>query len=65
MLVPTNIHVLPAFPESILLGDANQAEFDFTAWKTYKVRVISIAAFASTLLQFDSHTIRVIGVDGS
>lgn len=65
MLVPTNTHVLPPFPEAILLNDASQATFKFTPGKTYKVRVISMAAFASTLLQFDSHTMRVIEVDGT
>jgi iron transport multicopper oxidase len=65
MLVSTNTEVLPPFPEAILLNDANQATFHFTPGKTYKILVISMAALASTFLQFDSHTMRVIGVDGT
>jgi iron transport multicopper oxidase len=65
MLVSTNTEVLPPFPEAILLNDTNQASFYFTPGKTYKILVISMAAFASTFLQFDSHTMRVIGVDGT
>jgi iron transport multicopper oxidase len=65
MLNPKNVEALPPFPEAILLNDANQAKFYFTPGKTYKILVISMAAFASTLLQFDSHTMRVIGVDGT
>jgi iron transport multicopper oxidase len=65
LLSPTNTHVLPPFPEAILVNDTNQATFHFTAGKTYLVRVISMAAFGATLLQFDSHTMRVIGVDGT
>ncbi|RFU27203.1 hypothetical protein B7463_g9130, partial [Scytalidium lignicola] len=65
MLVPTNTQVLPPFPEAILLNDSSQATFKFTPGKTYKVRVISMAAFAATMLQFDSHTMRVIEVDGT
>jgi iron transport multicopper oxidase len=65
MLSTSNTHFLPPFPQALLLNDANQAEFRFTPGKTYKVRVISMAAFASTLLQFDSHTMRLIEVDGA
>ena len=65
MLASTNVEALPPFPEAILLNDANQVTFNFTPGKTYKILVISMAAFASTLLQFDSHTMRVIGVDGT
>ena len=65
MLVSTNTMVLPPFPEAILLNDANQATLHFTPGKTYKILLISMAAFAATLLEFDSHTMRVIGVDGT
>lgn len=65
MLVSTNTEVLPPFPEAILLNDANQATFYFTPGKTYKILVISMAALASTFLEFDSHTMRIIGVDGT
>jgi len=65
MLSTTNTHFLPPFPEAILLNDANSSTFHFTAGKTYKIKIISIAAFAATFLQFDSHTMRVIEVDGT
>jgi iron transport multicopper oxidase len=65
MLSPSNVEVLPPFPEAILLNDASQVTFNFTPGKTYKILVISMAALGSTFLQFDSHTMRVIGVDGT
>ncbi|KAH8799438.1 Cupredoxin, partial [Xylogone sp. PMI_703] len=65
LLSVTNTQFLPPFPDAILLNDAPQVQFNFVPGKTYKIRVISMAAFASTLLQFDSHTMRVIEVDGT
>jgi iron transport multicopper oxidase len=65
MLSPNNTQILPPFPEAILLNDTQQAKFEFTPGKTYKIRVISMAAFGATFLQFDSHTMRVIEVDGT
>jgi iron transport multicopper oxidase len=65
LLSPSNTIFLPPFPDSLLLNDSQNVTFKFTAGKTYKIDIISMAAFASTLLQFDSHTMRVIGVDGT
>ncbi|KAH8804527.1 iron transport multicopper oxidase FET3 [Xylogone sp. PMI_703] len=65
LLSTTNTEFRPPFPDAILLNDAPQVQFNFVPGKTYKIRVISMAAFASTLLQFDSHTMRVIEVDGT
>jgi iron transport multicopper oxidase len=65
MLNKANIQALPPFPDALLLNDTNGSNFTFTPGKTYKVRVISMAAFASTFLQFDSHTMRVIEIDGT
>lgn len=65
MLATSNTHFLPPFPEALLTNDASTVSFKFQPGKTYKIKIISIAAFASTFLQFDSHTMRVIEVDGS
>lgn len=65
MLVTTNTHFLPPFPDALLVNDSSSAQFNFVAGKTYKIKVISLAAFASVLLQFDSHTMHLISIDGS
>jgi iron transport multicopper oxidase len=65
LLSPSNTRFFPPLPNSLLINDFQNVTFQFTAGKTYKIDIISMAAFASTLLQFDSHTMRVIGVDGS
>ncbi|KAH8799034.1 Cupredoxin [Xylogone sp. PMI_703] len=59
MLTTANTQFLPPFPDALLLNDSNAASFNFLQGKTYKIRIISMAAFASVLLQFDSHTMRV------
>ena len=64
LLNPSNTIFLPPFPDSQLINDSQNVTFNFDAGKTYKINIISMAAFASTLIQFDSHTMRVIGVDG-
>jgi iron transport multicopper oxidase len=64
-LDPSNTNFFPPFPDSLLLNDSQNVTFNFDAGKTYKINIISMAAFASTLLQFDSHTMRIIGVDGT
>lgn len=65
MFSPTNVHVLPPFPESGLLNDTTaNVTLKFAPGKTYKVRVINMGAFASTMLQFDSHDMSIIEVDG-
>jgi iron transport multicopper oxidase len=65
MLTTTNTNFLPPFPDALLLNDGGSAQYDFQAGKTYKIRIVSFAAFASVMLQFDSHTMRVIEIDGS
>lgn len=65
LLSPSNTNFLPPFPDALLINDSQNVTFKFTAGKTYKINIISMAALASTLIQFDSHTMRVIGVDGS
>lgn len=65
MLTTSNTHFLPPFPDAIVVNDSSSATLNFQAGKTYKVRIISLAAFAAVMLQFDSHTMRVIEIDGS
>jgi len=65
MLVTTNTQFRPPFPEALLLNDTQQSKLHFVPGKNYKIRFINMAAFASVLLQFDSHTMRVIEVDGT
>ena len=58
---------MPPIPESLLLNDtAGPANLSFEAGKNYKLRIISMSAFASTLFAFDpSHSMKIIEVDGS
>jgi iron transport multicopper oxidase len=65
MLTTTNTHALPPFPDALLVNDSSSAQLNFQTGKTYKIRIISMAAFASVMLQFDSHTMRTIEIDGS
>lgn len=66
MLVTTNTHFLPPFPDALLVNDTiSTTSMNFQAGKTYRVRVISVAAFAAVMLQFDSHTMHLISIDGS
>lgn len=64
MLSTTNPNGIPPFPDAALINDSSSATLFLTPGKIYKIRVISMAAFASTMLQFDSHTMRLIEVDG-
>jgi iron transport multicopper oxidase len=65
MLVPENVHALPPFPDALLLNDGQNVKFNFVPGKTYKIRMVNMGAFASTMIQFDSHTMQVIEIDGS
>ncbi|KAE8447937.1 hypothetical protein EG329_010009 [Mollisiaceae sp. DMI_Dod_QoI] len=65
MFTTSNTHFLPPFPDALLVNDSSSATLNFQAGKTYKIRIISVAAFAAVMLQFDSHTMRVIEIDGS
>jgi iron transport multicopper oxidase len=56
-LTASNTEFLPPFPDALVVNDSSSApQFNFEAGKTYKIRIISMAAFAATMLQFDSHT---------
>lgn len=64
MLTTTNTHFLPPFPDALLVNDSSSAQLNFEAGKNYKIRIVSYAAFASVMLQFDSHTMRIVEIDG-
>lgn len=65
MLQTTNPRAVPPFPNSMLMNDQSSVQFNFQPGKTYKIRIVSMAAFASFMLQFDSHTMQIIEIDGS
>jgi iron transport multicopper oxidase len=64
----SNIQIRPPLPVSGLLNDTLNGTANvmlkFTPGKTYKIRVINMGALAPTMIQFDSHTMRVIEIDG-
>lgn len=46
------------------MNDAQNIQFYFTPGKTYLIRIISVAAFASHFVQFDQHNMTIIAIDG-
>lgn len=65
MLSPSNPGGAPPRVDSALIDDsASPATLNFEPGKTYKIRVINMAALASAMLQFDSHTMKIIEIDG-
>jgi iron transport multicopper oxidase len=65
MLLPSNTNFTPPIPESFLINEGKDFNIPFQVGKTYRVRVISFAALASFMINFDSHTMDVIMTDGS
>jgi iron transport multicopper oxidase len=65
MEVTTNTQFLPPFPDSIIVNEGTGALFPFVKGKTYRIRIISFAAFASAMFHIDSHTMQVIMNDGA
>jgi iron transport multicopper oxidase len=65
MLVPNNTQFLPPFPDGISVNEGNGAKVDFVRGKTYRFRIICMSAFASVMMHFDSHTMKVIMNDAS
>jgi iron transport multicopper oxidase len=64
MLVP-GAAPIPPFPQSAIVNEGGDGHIDFVKGKTYRVRLISFAAFASAFVHFDSHTMSIIMIDGS
>ncbi|KAG4442994.1 hypothetical protein IFR05_001525 [Cadophora sp. M221] len=65
MLSTSNPRAVPPFPNALLLNESTTANFKFTPGKTYKIKMINMAAFASVFIQFDSHPMNIIEIDGS
>ncbi|KAK0118499.1 hypothetical protein ONS95_007390 [Cadophora gregata] len=65
MLSTSNPRAVPPFPNALLVNESTTAAFKFTPGKTYKIKIISMAAFASVFIQFDSHPMNIIEADGS
>ncbi|KAH7348950.1 iron transport multicopper oxidase FET3 [Rhexocercosporidium sp. MPI-PUGE-AT-0058] len=65
MLSKSNPRAAPPFPNALLVNESTTANFKFTPGKTYKIKMISMAAFASVFIQFDSHPMNIIEIDGS
>jgi len=65
MLVTENDKFLPPFPDGLIVNEGLGANVTFVKGKTYRFRFISFAAFASVMLSFDSHTMKVIMNDAS
>ena len=65
MLQPNNTGFLPPFPDSAIVNEGGQGQIKFEKGKTYRVRIISFAAFASAFVHFDSHPMDIIMIDGS
>jgi iron transport multicopper oxidase len=67
LLNTSNTHFVPPIPDALLLNDASApANVSFEAGKNYKIRIISMAAFASTFITLgEEHGMKIIEVDGS
>jgi len=65
MVSPSNPRGAPPFPNALLVNESTTANFKFIPGKTYKIKMINMAAFASVLIQFDSHPMNIIEADGS
>lgn len=65
MLVPSNTHFAPPVPNNIIVNEGAGSHINFTKGKTYRVRMINFAAFASAMIHFDSHDMNVIMNDGA
>lgn len=65
MLETTNTQFIPPLPDSIILNEGGSNQIPFEQGKTYRIRMISFAAFAATMINFKSHAMKVIMQDGS
>lgn len=65
MLQPSNTAFLPPVPDSILLNEGGSNKVTFKKGKTYRLRIINFSAFASCMVHFNSHPMKVIMQDGS
>lgn len=59
----TSHHIEP-IPDSAIINDNATTSFAITPGKTYMVRIINVANFASFFVKFDQHEMTIIEVDG-
>ncbi|KAK1530533.1 multicopper oxidase [Colletotrichum costaricense] len=65
MLLPSNTRFAPPIPDNMVVNDGLGAKFKFEKGKTYRIRMINFAAFASFMIHFDSHDMNVIMSDAA
>ena len=65
MLVPSNTHFIPPFPDSLIVNEGRGSRIPFVKGKTYRIRIINFSAFGSAMVHFDSHTMTVIATDSA
>ncbi|GKT45119.1 iron transport multicopper oxidase fetC [Colletotrichum spaethianum] len=65
MFLPTNTRFAPPIPNGMVVNDGLGANFKFEKGKTYRIRMVSFAAFASFMVHFDSHDMNVIMSDAA
>lgn len=65
MLQPSNTVFAPPIPDSIILNEGGSNQIPVVKGKTYRFRMINFAAFAGAMIEFKSHTMKVIMQDGS
>ncbi|KAK7739172.1 hypothetical protein SLS53_005808 [Cytospora paraplurivora] len=65
MLSPSNTDFRPPIPDSIILNEGGRNKLYFEQGKTYRLRIISFAAFGSCMIDFDSHPLEIIMQDAS
>ena len=51
-------------PNATLINDSKNVKFNIQPGKTYLVRIVSIAAFATHIVHFDQHPMKIVEVDG-
>ena len=65
MLVTSNEKFLPPFPDNLIVNEGVGAKIPIVKGKTYRLRFISFAAFASVMVEIDSHNLDVIMNDAT
>lgn len=48
----------------MLVNDGQESNYDFAKGSTHRLRIVNFAALAAFMIQFDSHDMQVIAIDG-
>lgn len=64
-LNPKNPLGIPPIPNGMLLNEGQGSEYPMDPYKRYRFRIISVAAFASFMIHFDSHPMYIIMNDAA